>query len=146
VHLTVPKAEAAARALLLEINEPVYRAAVGDATGTFPGLGVLLSLLLDNDFDRDWERFLRTFLLGDGSNVRNLAAHGFIHNIDPLNAAAALRALAVLALIAPEPSVQRDAATVKAALANPTGTRRRRTWWQRITAAATAAWYELRRG
>lgn len=146
VHLAVPKVETAARALLLEINEPVYRAAVGDATGTFPGLGVLLSLLLDNDFDPDWERFLRTFLLGDGSNVRNLAAHGFIHNIDPLNAAAALRALAVLALIAPEPAVQRDAATVKAALANPTGTRPHRTWWQRITAAASAAWFELRRG
>lgn len=146
VHLAVPKVEAAARALLLEINEPVYRAAVGDATGQFPGLGVLLSLLVDNGFDRDWERFLRTFLLGDGSNVRNLAAHGFLHNVDPLNAAAALRALAVLALIAPGPAVQRDAATVKGALANPTGTRPHRTWRQRITAAASAAWYELRRG
>lgn len=144
-HLAVPKIEAAARALLLEINEPVYRAAVGGASGTFPGLGVLLSLLLDNDFDPDWERFLRTFLLGDGSNVRNLAAHGFLHNIDPLNAAAALRALAVLALIAPEPTVQRDATTVKAALANPTSTRPHRTRWQRITAAASAAWFEFRR-
>lgn len=146
VHLAVSKVEAAARALLLEINEPVYRAAVGDATGQFPGLGVQLQLLLDNGFDPDWERFLRTFLLGDGSNVRNLAAHGFLHNIDPVNTAAALRALAVLALIAPESAVRRDAATVKAALATPTGEQRRRTWWQRIAAAVSAAWYELRRG
>lgn len=146
VHLAVPKVEAAARALLLEINEPVYRAAVGDATGQFPGLAALLKSLLENGFDPDWERFLRTFLLGHGSNIRNFAAHGFLHKVDPLNAAAALRALAVLALIAPGPAVQRDAATVKAALANPTGTRPNRTWWRRITAAATAAWYELRRG
>lgn len=146
VHLAVPKVEAAARALLLELNEPVYRAAVGDATGTFPGLGVLLSFLLDNDFDPDWERFLRTFLLGDGSNVRNLTAHGFIHDIDPLNAAAAIRALAVLALITPESAARRDAAAVKAALANPIGARPRRTWWQRIAAAAAAAWFELRLG
>lgn len=145
VHLAVPKIEAAARALLLEINEPVYRAAVGDTTGQFPGLGVLLKSLRDNGFDPDWDRFLSTFLLGNGANIRNLAAHGFIHNIDPLNAAAALRALAVLALITPESAVQRDAATVKAALANPTSTRPNRTWRQRITAAAWAAWYELRR-
>jgi hypothetical protein len=32
---------------------------------------------------------LETFLLSDGANVRNLAAHGFIHTVDPLNAAAA---------------------------------------------------------
>jgi hypothetical protein len=145
VHLAVPKVEAAARALLLELNEPLYRAAVGDATGQFPGLGVLLTSLLGSGFDPDWERFLRTFLLGDGSNVRNLAAHGFLHNIDPLNAAAALRALAVLALITPKSAIQRDAATVKAALASPTGVRRPPTWWHRIAASASAAWYELRR-
>ncbi|MFI6031847.1 DUF7380 domain-containing protein [Amycolatopsis magusensis] len=143
VHLAVPKVEAAARALLLELNEPVYRAAVGKTPGTFPALGNLLPLLLENDFDHDWERFLRTFLLSEGANVRNLVAHGFINNIDPVNAAAALRALAVLALIAPAPAVQRDAAAVKAALANPTGAPPQRTWWQRITAAASAAWYEL---
>jgi hypothetical protein len=92
------------------------------------------------------ERFLRTLLLGDGANVRNLTAHGFTHDIDPLHAAAVLRALALLALIAPQPAVQRDTDTVKATLANPTGTRRRRRWWQRIAAAVTAAWFELRRG
>lgn len=104
-----------------------------------------LPLLLDNDFDPDWERFSRTFLLGDGSNMRNLTAHGFIHNVDPLNTAAALRALAVLALITPQSAVRRDTATIMAALASPTGTRPNRTWWQRVTASASAAWYEMRR-
>ncbi|GAB3848813.1 hypothetical protein GCM10027610_070970 [Dactylosporangium cerinum] len=73
-HLVVPKVEAAARALLLELNEPVYRTAIGDASGHFPGLGTLLPYLLANDFDPDWERFLRTFLLNDGVNIRNLIA------------------------------------------------------------------------
>ncbi|MFD9735684.1 hypothetical protein [Umezawaea sp. NPDC059074] len=145
VHLAVLKVESAARALLLEINEPVYRAAVGDAAGQFPGLGSLLQLLLDNGFDRDWERFLRTFLLSDGSNVRNLVAHGFSHDIGALNAAVALRAMAVLALIAPEHAVRRDATTVRAALANPISERPRRTWWGRVVAAALVAWYEFRR-
>lgn len=75
-----------------------------------------MSHLADNGFDLDWDRFLRTFLLGDSSNVRNLTAHGFTHGIDPLNAAAVIRALAVLALIAPETATCRDAATVKAGL------------------------------
>jgi hypothetical protein len=57
VHLAVPKVEAAVRALLLELNEPVYRTQVGDATGVFPGLGVLLKSLLDNDFAPDWNGF-----------------------------------------------------------------------------------------
>lgn len=47
-HLIVPKVEAAARGLLLELNEPVYRSAVGDARGQFPGPGSLLPLLVDN--------------------------------------------------------------------------------------------------
>jgi hypothetical protein len=145
VHLAVVKVEAAARALLLELNEPVYRSAVGNAASGFVGLAQLLPHLLANDFDPDWERFLRTFLLGEGANIRNETAHGFAHNIDPLKAAAVLRALAVLAIITSEAAARRDTAAVKAALANPTG-RRPRTWWQRIMAAATTAWYELKRG
>jgi hypothetical protein len=38
VHLAAPKVEAAARALLLELNEPVYLTAVGDDYGKFPSL------------------------------------------------------------------------------------------------------------
>ncbi len=139
----MPKIEAAARALLLELNEPVYRAAVGDATGQFPGLGSLLPELLNNDFDPDWERFLRTFLLGEGSNVRNLVAHGFADTVDPINAALALRTCAVLILLTTEQAVHRDAGAVKAALATPHGARPRRHWGQRLKAAFWAARREL---
>lgn len=45
-HLAAPKIEAAARALLLELNEPVFRAAIGDNIGQFAGLGALLQLVV----------------------------------------------------------------------------------------------------
>jgi hypothetical protein len=145
VHLVVPKAEAAARALLLELNEPMYRAAVGDSTGQFPGLGSLLPDLVNNGFDPDWERFLRVFLLGEGQNMRNLVAHGFVDEIDPVIAALALRASAVLILLTAEQHTNRDAATVRAALAVPDDGRRGRSWRQRLAAAFWAARRELQR-
>lgn len=144
-HLIVPKVEAAARGLLLELNEPVYRSAVGDARGQFPGLGSLLPLLVDNDFDPDWERFLRTFLLSDGRNVRNLVAHGFARDTDPVEAALAIRAGALLILLTAGPAVERDTATVRSALAIPTGAAPRRPWHRRLGAAFVAARHELRR-
>jgi hypothetical protein len=67
---------------VLDLNEPTYRAAVGDCAGQFPGLGSLLPDLVNNDFDPDWGRFLRVFLLNDGSNMRNLVAHGFVDETD----------------------------------------------------------------
>jgi hypothetical protein len=143
-HLVVPKIEAAVRALLLELNEPLYRAAVGDGVGQFPGLGSLLPLLVDNDFDPDWERFLRTFLLNDGLNVRNLVAHGFADGVGPVEAALALRAGALLILITTEDATERDAAAVRAALATPQGTMAPRSWRQRLVASFLAARRELR--
>lgn len=142
-HLVVPKVEAAARALLLQLNEPLYRAAVGAAVGQFPGLGSLLPSLLDNDFDPDWERFLRTFLLNDGSNLRNLVAHGFTDSVGPVEAALALRASALLILLSTEHAADRDAAAVRAVLATPHGTTPRRPWRHRLTAAFLAARREL---
>ncbi|MCX5363749.1 hypothetical protein OG864_34240 [Streptomyces sp. NBC_00124] len=145
LHLAVPKVEAAVRALLLELNEPMYRVAVGDGTGVFPGLGVLLEPLLEKGFDPDWERFLRTFLLGDGGqSVRNLAAHGFMDEVNRETAALALRACALLVLIASDESVIRDRDFVMAALANPLPSTRR-TWWQRTVSALRAARRELLR-
>jgi hypothetical protein len=143
-HLAVPKVEAAARALLLELNEPLYRTAVGDGSGQFPGLGVLLDPLTENDFDPDWSRFLETFLLGEGMNVRNLIAHGFMKEVGRERAALGLRALALLALITSADSVDRDEASVHAALANPHGAPSR-SWRQRAVNAVRAAWIELRR-
>ncbi|MEV0561458.1 hypothetical protein [Dactylosporangium sp. NPDC050588] len=134
-HLIVPKIEAATRALLLELNEPMYRAAVGDSVGQFPGLGSLLPLLVENDFDPDWERFLRTLLLNYGTNLRNLIAHGYADGVGPVDAALALRAAAVLVLVTNGNAAGRDAAQVRATLRTPTGNRRQDRWWRRCVAA-----------
>jgi hypothetical protein len=120
----VPKVETAARALLLELNEPLYRTAVGDSSGQFPALGTLLSALLACDFDPDRERFLRTFLLTDGSNVRNYIAHGFTDTIDRTTAVLALRAGVVLALLTSNDATPRDTATLKLVLSPLLGHRR----------------------
>ncbi|MDN3243183.1 DUF7380 domain-containing protein [Glycomyces tritici] len=122
VHLAVPKIEAAARALLLHLNEPIYRTQVGDTDGHFLGLGALLPLLCENDFDPNWERYFRTFLLSEGSNFRNLIAHGFVDEVDPVYAALALRACALLVLITPSAPARHDADTVRSALTQPHAT------------------------
>ncbi|WP_199875744.1 hypothetical protein [Streptomyces sp. Root1310] len=142
-HLVVPKIEASVRALLLELNEPMYKTQVGDGVGQFPGLGALLPLLIDNGFDPDWERFLRTFLIGDRMGVRNLVAHGFMDTVSRKNAALALRACSLLVLITSRDDAERDSRLVKASLANPLGVPPR-PWWRRIGRAARAAWTELR--
>lgn len=142
-HLAVPKIEAAVRALLLELDEPLYRTQIGDTPGQFPGLGSLLPGLLNNGFDPDWERFLRTSLLGDGNNIRNLIAHGFAHTVHPVDAALALRACAVVVLLTNQQAVARDAAFVQAGLADPVRPRPRRRLWRRLAAAAQAARFEL---
>ncbi|MFF5148135.1 hypothetical protein ACFY6U_52000 [Streptomyces sp. NPDC013157] len=144
VHLVVPKIEASVRALLLELNEPVYKTQVGDGVGQFPGLGALLPYLVENGFDPDWERFLRTFLLGDGMGVRNLVAHGFMDTVSRDKAALALRAYSLLVLITSREHAERDAGLVKASLANPLGAPPR-PWWRRIGSAVRAARSELLR-
>jgi hypothetical protein len=143
-HLAVPKIEAAARALLLELNEPVYRAYVGDSIGQFGGLGVLLDPLVENHFDQDWERFLRTFLLSDGKNVRNDIAHGFTDEVDQRTAALALRAAAVLITITSRETAERDRTAVISALEHPTGQPPRLSFLRRVRRAAHAAVHELR--
>ena len=142
-HLAAPKVEAAVRALLLELNEPVYRVSVGDSLGQFPGLGALLPGLVDQGFDPDWERFLRALLLSDGDNMRNLIAHGFMDEVDPAKAALVLRALAVVVLITADEAAQRDSAAVRAALAHPV-LARRRSWLRRAADAVRAAYLAWR--
>ena len=142
-HLAIPKIEAAARGLLLELDEPLYRTELGSAHGQFPGLGVLLPPLLAHGLDPDWERFLGTFLLSRGSNIRNLICHGFIHDVAPGEAALILRACALLVLIAPSDTVQRNTQEVKALLAQPTQ-HRHTPKWRRIGNAIRAGITELR--
>lgn len=73
----LPLIEAAARGLLLKLDEPLYRAERGASPGRFPALDFYVQALEDNGLDIDWVRSLRATLLSDGLNIRNLSAHGF---------------------------------------------------------------------
>jgi len=144
VHLAIPKIEAASRSLLLLLDEPLYNVEQGKTPGKFPPLEFLLGTLEDNAFDADWARFLGTFLLSRGENYRNLVAHGFIHEVTPIKAALTLRAFGLLALMAPDDTSARDAATVRQALTQPVR-RRRRSWHRRVADSIRAGAREYRK-
>ena len=105
VHVVVPKIEAAARALLRELDEGIYRVQVARDPGQYPGLYVLLQELEKLALDESWAYFLRWLLLGPpGMNIRNEIAHGFVGDISPVYAALTLRAAALLiTVVAPQP-------------------------------------------
>jgi hypothetical protein len=105
VHVVVPKIEAAARALLRELDEGIYRVQVAKDPGQYPGLYVLLQELEKLALDESWAYFLRWLLLGPpGMNIRNEIAHGFVGDISPVYAALTLRAAALLiTVVAPQP-------------------------------------------
>jgi len=101
VHLAVPRVEAAARSLVLELDQPAYRVARARVPGKYVALPELLTLLVGQGLDESWERFFRSLLLGPvGGNYRNDIAHGFVLLIPPReHAALALRALTVLSTL-----------------------------------------------
>ena len=105
VHVAVPKVEAAARALLRELDEGIYKTQVAQDPGQYPGLYVLLRELEKLALDESWANFLRWLLLGPpGMNIRNDVAHGFVCDISPVYAALVLRAAALLiTVVAPQP-------------------------------------------
>jgi hypothetical protein len=76
-RVSIPLIEAAARALLLALDEPVYRAERGARQAQFPTMDFYVQSLEDNGLDIDWVRAIRATLLSDGLNLRNLYAHGF---------------------------------------------------------------------
>lgn len=104
VHLIAPKIEAAARGLLLELDEPIYRIQVGSDPGGYGGLHGLLTSLQDAGMDPDWIYFLKWLLLGNpGANIRNDLTHGLVFDPGPLYTALVLRAAAVMfPLVAPD--------------------------------------------
>ncbi len=106
VHVVAPKVEAAARVLLLELDEGIYRLQAARDPGQYPGLYPLLHELEDLALDESWAYFLRWLLLGPtGQNIRNEVAHGFVGDISPVYAALVLRAAALLISIAgPQPA------------------------------------------
>lgn len=105
VQVAVPKVEAAARALLRELDEGIFRLQMGRDQGQYPMLYSLLKELETLALDESWTYFLRWLLLGPpGMNIRNDVAHGFTNDISPVYAALILRAAALLITItAPEP-------------------------------------------
>lgn len=101
VHMSAPKVEAAARNLLRELDEGIYRVQAGNDPGGYPGLYVLLDELEDIALDESWAFFLRWLLTGPrGHNLRNDVAHGFVYDISPAYAALSLRAAGVLVTVA----------------------------------------------
>jgi hypothetical protein len=84
VHLVAPKIEAAARTLLLVLDEGIYRAQVAKEPGQYPGLYTLIQELEKLGLDESWAYFLNWLWLGPaGMNVRNEVAHGFVGEIRP---------------------------------------------------------------
>ncbi|MFG3317265.1 hypothetical protein ACGF3J_04390 [Streptomyces sp. NPDC048171] len=109
-QLAMPRIEAAIRSILLLLNEPIYRVEEEKSPGQFPGLGFMLPQLERYGFDPDWSSFIRALLLTPGRNLRNLGAHGFLQDIDNQTAALIIRALAVVALLAPEETSKKASA------------------------------------
>jgi hypothetical protein len=102
VHVAVPKVEAAARGLLRDLDEGIYRVQANKDPGQYVGLYVLLENLEQLALDPSWAWFLRWLLLGPvGQNIRNDVAHGFTSEVGPTYAALVLRAAAVLILASP---------------------------------------------
>ncbi|MFE1926594.1 hypothetical protein ACFW91_29075 [Streptomyces asoensis] len=126
VQLAMPRVEAAVRSLLLLLDEPIYRVEEEKSLGQFPGLGAMLPLLDKNGFDPDWSSFIRALLLTPGRNLRNLGAHGFLQDVDRQTAALVIRALAVVALLAPEETSRKacDLQAIRESLSHPTGRNR----------------------
>ncbi|MGW5148217.1 DUF4209 domain-containing protein [Rhodococcus koreensis] len=108
VSIVIPKIEAAARDLLRELDEGIYRVQVKKDPGGYPGMYVLFSELEKLALDEDWAWFLRWLLLGPiGLNIRNEVAHGFVSDLRPEYVVLVLRAAAVLITAAPESDQRR---------------------------------------
>lgn len=139
-YIVIPKIETAARALLRELDEGIYRLEAQNATGGYPGLWVLLDELKKLDLDPSWAYFLEWLLIEPtGTNLRNHVAHGFITDVGSTYAALTIRAASlVITLVTPPPvdqadvdrdtavtaSEKRDRPTLVALLAHPVQTPR----------------------
>jgi hypothetical protein len=97
VFTAVPRLEALVRNLVLASALPAYRTQRESSPGQYPGLHVLLGMLLAAGFDERWARYLAT-LLSDplGENTRNELLHGFVD--DPAEATATLVFVGILFL------------------------------------------------
>lgn len=106
VYLIVPRIEAAARALLRELDESIFRIEAGKDSGGYIGLYTLLDKLESIALDESWAYFLRWLLVDQfGQNIRNDVAHGLTPPIHAPYAALVLRAaILLIGLVAPQPA------------------------------------------
>ncbi|WP_138946761.1 hypothetical protein [Plantibacter sp. M259] len=118
-HIAYPAIEAGARAVLLSLDEPMYRVETAKTPGRFPALDFYLDALDKHGLDPDWGRAIRSMLLSEGSNLRNLAAHGFRRFFSEGEAAALIRLAAMFATIAPADSSATDQRTVESFVRRP---------------------------
>ncbi|MFJ6953167.1 hypothetical protein [Micromonospora sp. L5] len=154
LHLATPKFEAAARALLIELDEGIYRAEAANSPGGYPGLYSLLAKLEDIALDESWAYFFTWLLAGPwGANLRNDIAHGLPTPLTPAYAVLVLRAVTLLAVVAgPAPITQirtgdrRDRDEITALLSNPIGRapRERGAWLGRAAVTAERLAWRLR--
>lgn len=105
VHVVVPKIEAAARALLRELDEDIYRIEAGKDPGGYVGLYTLVRKLEEIALDESWAYFLLWLLVDPfGPSIRNDVAHGLALEMGAPYAALVLRGAALLiTLVAPQP-------------------------------------------
>jgi hypothetical protein len=95
--MCTPKVERLARELLLAGRVAVFRVPMGDRAGQYPGLGAMLSTLLERGVDESWIRFIDTLLSRqEGLNFRNELCHGSVD--DPAPAVAGLVIVAMMYL------------------------------------------------
>lgn len=118
-HLIYSKTEAAARGLLLLLDEPLYKVEMGKAIGQFPALDFYLTNLIAQGLDVDWVRAIKSVLLSEGSNLRNLTAHGFKHFFVADEAALLIRIAAMLIILTPENAEKTDREFLRRLLNRP---------------------------
>ena len=106
LHTAATRVEAGARAMVMLLDEPAYTVARINAQGKYVGLDKLLDILARRDFDPNWDRFMRTLLLGPtGQNLRHDIAHGLVlGEPSPATAALALRACSLFVHLLWQPS------------------------------------------
>ncbi|WCB36931.1 DUF4209 domain-containing protein [Gordonia polyisoprenivorans] len=120
VAVVTPRIEAAARALLRELDEGIYRVEKENSQGGYIMLYSLLARLEELALDPDWAWFLRWLLLGDvGVNLRNDQAHGFLSSVPIEYAALLLRAASVLITASPRIGDATKRVELATASANP---------------------------
>lgn len=124
-RLSIPLIESAARALLLRLDEPLYRTQRGDSPGKFPTMDFYLEALAKRGLDPDWARALRVTLLSPGMNLRNRFAHGFDLSFTETQSALLLR---LAGLICSMP-VELDASDLQGPADFSRGRLRRRLGW-----------------